>query len=200
MPLGSGLHCITYKKIEKKKIPPPPPKCKFSLFSSSLKPSIVCYRKCELKGTDIPPAQRERRATFCPCCIINGTMFLCCRWLRASKAYSRPWWLSFPQPWMVSSSGWFVKVGVGAFVFIISFIYLNAGFTTCSSIMVSVLQIASCSLTCTVKLGEIQEKHYCSIIKSTDRPGASSSLRSFKGLRNVWLVVWILSDFKWGIC
>lgn len=86
VPLASGLHCIPYKKI----IPPPPPKCKFSLFSSSLKPGIVRYRKCELKGTDIPPAQRERGATFCPCCIINGTMFLCCRWLRASKAYSRP--------------------------------------------------------------------------------------------------------------
>lgn len=42
-------------------------------------------------------------AVIFACCIINGPMFLYCRWLRASRGNSGPWWLNFPALWMVSS-------------------------------------------------------------------------------------------------
>lgn len=78
------------------------PKCKSCLFSSSRSSALCSVGSVSSRGQTFPLLSWSTKAVICPCCIINGTMFLCCRWLRASKENSGPWWLSFPQLWMVS--------------------------------------------------------------------------------------------------
>lgn len=78
------------------------PKCKSCPFSSSSSSALFPIGSVSSRGQTFPLLSWCTKAVICPCCIINGTMFLCCRWLRASKENSGPWWLSFPQQWMVS--------------------------------------------------------------------------------------------------
>lgn len=68
--------------------------------------------------------------------LLMARCFHVCRWLRASGVHSGPWWLSFPQPWMVSSSevlryGW--RFGICC-LFVV--------FGARSSVWVTLLQIA----------------------------------------------------------
>lgn len=87
--------------------------------------------------------------------LLMARCFHVCRWLRASGVHSGPWWLSFPQPWMVSSSPRCSGMGGGL------------GFVGCLWFLVPAAAFGSlcCRSLCLARLGG--EQHHCSVIWAT---------------------------------